>query len=138
LEAQLHAFVCALQALDGEAMRQAIDAFFEGLSPDIWDEQRLKAELIRCVSELMERIPAMIRIIGDLRLTEFDAASSIRNLPTFSQLHKRMLDIAEQYHDKMRQNAKNHDQLLIRARRNLSISITWKTSRWISWRLPCI
>ncbi len=119
-------------------MRQAIDAFFEGLSPDIWDEQRLKAELIRCVSELMERIPAMIRIIGDLRLTEFDAASSIRNLPTFSQLHKRMLDIAEQYHDKMRQNAKNHDQLLIRARRNLSISITWKTSRWISWRLPCI
>ncbi len=114
LKGLLDSLVHAMQTMDGAEVRLSLDAFFSGYSPAVWDEQTVKAALVECISALMERIPAMIRIIGDLKLTEFDAVNSIRNLPTFSQLHCQLRHIMELYLERLEQRTENRMQYQIR------------------------
>lgn len=91
LEQCLERFVRGMQSLDAMEAQAGLEAFFAGNDGSVWDEAATKNALVRRVYQLMERIPAMIKVIADNRLTEFDAVSSIKSLPTFSQLRDRLL-----------------------------------------------
>jgi len=114
LEKTLRALTTAVQSMDSASTRDALNAFFTGLSPAVWDEATVKAALAKLISDLMERVPAMIRIVGEHKLTELDAVNSIRNLPTFSQLHARFLQIFDLYLNQLAQNTEKREQYIIR------------------------
>lgn len=114
LEEALRDLTLAVQNMDGERTRAALNAFFTGHSPAVWDEPTVKAALAKLISDLMERVPAMIRIVGEQKLSELDAVNSIRNLPTFSQLHARFVQIFELYLSQLAQNTEKRELYMIR------------------------
>lgn len=114
LEETLRNLALAVQTMDGARTRAALDRFFTGHSPAVWDEATVKAALANLISDLMERLPAMIRIVGEQKLTELDAVNSIRNLPTFSQLHARFVQIFDLYLLQLAQNTEKRELFMIR------------------------
>lgn len=116
--AALEDFVRAMQSQDEPAMERALHTFFAGNDGSALDEAATKNALIRSTYQLMERIPAMIKIIADNKLTSYDAVSSIKNLPTLSQLRDRLLDTFRhdmaQLREALRRQAGEKDQHLIR------------------------
>ncbi|MBQ2947493.1 MAG: helix-turn-helix domain-containing protein [Clostridia bacterium] len=109
----LERFVRAVQCMDADGAEKALSDFFTGNDGSILDEQATKNMLIRHVYLLMERIPAMIHIIAENKLTHYDAVSSIKNLPTLSQLHKRLSDTFRHNVGMLQQNTEKRDQHLV-------------------------
>ncbi len=91
LDDALENFVRAMQSMNAQGVQESLESFFAGNDGSVWDEAATKNALIRRIYQLMERIPAMIHIIADSKLTYYDAVSSIKNLPTLSQLRNRLI-----------------------------------------------
>lgn len=106
-------FVDGMQNMDGSAAEAALRRFFNGNDGSIWDESCTKSALIRRVYQLMERIPAMIHIIADSKLTHYDAVSSIKNLPTLSQLRDRLIETFHHDVEQLHKITAKRDQYLV-------------------------
>lgn len=113
LNEALDAVVNGLQNMDGSEAENALRRFFSGNDGSIWDEAATKNALIRRIYQLMERVPAMIHIIAESKLTHYDAVSSIKNLPTLSQLRDRLIETFHYDVAQLRKDMEKRDQYLI-------------------------
>ena len=113
LDEALEAFVRGVQNMSADEAEAALRRFFGGNNGTALDETRTKNALIRRIYQLMERIPQMIHIIADNKLTHYDAVSSIKNLPTSSQLQDRLIEIVRHDVDQLRMSTEKRDQYLI-------------------------
>lgn len=113
LEALLERFAGGMQTMSGAETEQALTAFFQGNDGSVWDREKTKCALVRRMYQLMERIPAMIHIVADSKLTDYDAVSAIKNLPTCSQLQARLLIIVRHYLEELRKTEEKRDLYLI-------------------------
>ena len=113
LNAALEDFMSSMQSMDPPGVESALKTFFEGNDGSVLDETATKNALIRCVYLLMERIPAMIHIIAENKLTHFDAVSSIKNLPTLSQLRDRLIETFLHDLEQLRLSIEKRDQYLV-------------------------
>ncbi len=113
LNEALDAVVNGVQNMDGNEAEKALRRFFSGNDGSIWDEAATKNALIRRIYQLMERVPAMIHIIAESKLTHYDAVSSIKNLPTLSQLRDRLIETFHYDVEQLRKDMEKRDQYLI-------------------------
>lgn len=113
LNSALDCFVLGMQSMDKEAAEQALHTFFRGNDGSALDEAETKNALIHRIYQLMERIPAMIQIIANNKLTRYDAVSSIKNLPTLSQLYDRLMDTFRYDMELLKKQTEKRDQYLI-------------------------
>lgn len=113
LQKSLDEFVRGMQSLDAASVKQALQTFFYGNDGSALDETATKNALIRRVYQLMEQIPAMIQIIANNKLTRYDAVSSIKNLPTISQLYDRLLETFLYDLDLLIKQMEKRDQYLV-------------------------
>ena len=113
MEALLDRLTGGMQSMSYPETERAVTAFFQGNDGSVWDREATKCALVRCIYQLMERIPAMIHIVADSKLTDYDAVGAIKNLPTCSQLQKRLLMIIRHYLEKLRKTEEKHDLYLI-------------------------
>lgn len=113
LNQALEDFMRSMQAMQPQEMESALKRFFDGNDGSVMDEPSTKNALIRCVYQLMERIPAMIHIIAESKLTHYDAVSSIKNLPTLSQLRDRMVETFLYNTEQLKRDMEKRDQYLI-------------------------
>ena len=113
LNEALDALVHGVQNMDGSEAEAALRRFFGGNDGSVWDEAATKNALIRRVYQLMERVPAMIHIIADSKLTHYDAVSSIKNLPTISQLRDRLIETFHYDVEQLRKSTEKRDQYLV-------------------------
>lgn len=113
LNEALDAVVNGVQNMDGNEAENALRRFFSGNDGSIWDEAATKNALIRRIYQLMERVPAMIHIIAESKLTHYDAVSSIKNLPTLSQLRDRLIETFHYDVEQLRKDMEKRDQYLI-------------------------
>lgn len=113
LEQALENFVRGMQNMDFAAAEQGLHTFFHGNDGSVLDEAATKNALIRRVYQLMERIPPMIQIIANNKLTRYDAVSSIKNLPTLSQLYDQLVETFRYDMDLLKKQTEKRDQYLI-------------------------
>lgn len=118
LDEALESFVRGMQSMDEEAAEDALRTFFGGNDGSVLDEAATKSALIRRVYQLMERIPQMIHIIANNKLTHYDAVSSIKNLPTISQLQGRLIETFRYDVQQLRQSTEKRDQYLVTRAKN--------------------
>ncbi len=74
-----------------------INIYFNSISQQYFDEMTIRHILTKFMYTLMEREPTYIPIIASSKLTEYDIMTTIKNLPTLSQVHKSFCDINMHY-----------------------------------------
>ncbi len=115
------------QALDDllksqhKEMFEKVHRFFEAIMPEDFTEAEIRQLLMQFMYDLMEREPKYIPIIASTKLTEYDIMSTIKNLPTLSQLKKSFCDINMYYIDYIiAKNAKSEERLVEQAKDYIS------------------
>lgn len=113
LNERLEWFELGMQHMDAPAAQEALRAFFNGNDGGVWDETATKNALIRRIYHLMELVPAMIHIIAENKLTRYDAVSSIKSLPTTSQLRDRLIETIGYDVEQLKKITEKRDQHLV-------------------------